>query len=239
MSKTPESFEVLLKLISEESLNALTGGLWFDERYKRFMEDMFIALAILAVRSQMDSFSLDEGKMALDIVAKACNRIIDARDGHDNLQNKDNVPGVWANTKYSRILDRFAASTQAFAERAAAGKLSKQVMAKALQDDIKMWRLLWDAVKMHDNNFFRSTAKDESKMERPEWWKVSEVEELTGINKGVISKNADSGKLQSNGKKGRDRRISLVGLVKWLESRQEPEKIKELMGRLPVYKHEL
>ena len=85
----------------------------------------------------------------------------------------------------------------------------------------------------------RSTADDSDSW--PRWLKVTEVERLTSINRGDISKAADSGKLESNGKRGRKRRICLIGLVEWLKSRNEddkvdniPKSIKDLMGKLPI-----
>ena len=66
------------------------------------------------------------------------------------------------------------------------------------------------------------------------WLKVSEVEEYTGMNRGVISRAASAGELASNGKRWRDRRISLMGLIEWLKKRNMMDEVQEVIGRVPV-----
>lgn len=51
------------------------------------------------------------------------------------------------------------------------------------------------------------------------WPTLSEAERATGVNRGVISKACDHGKLKDNGKKQRDRRVDPADLVRWTEER--------------------
>lgn len=71
------------------------------------------------------------------------------------------------------------------------------------------------------------------------WPTVAEVERYTAVNRGVISRAADSGVLQSNGLKGRARRITPQGLIDWCRARQakgEPTESVEHVEAL-VRKH--
>jgi len=61
------------------------------------------------------------------------------------------------------------------------------------------------------------------------WITVSDAEDLTGINKGVLSRACDQEKLKSNGEKGPARRIELKDLVrfsqKWRQNKNDDDAV--------------
>jgi hypothetical protein len=59
------------------------------------------------------------------------------------------------------------------------------------------------------------------KQENCRWLTVSDASRASDIGKGTISRAADQGKLKSNGKKGRERRIDSVDLNRWKLKRIE------------------
>ena len=55
--------------------------------------------------------------------------------------------------------------------------------------------------------------------------KVSEAERVSNINRGQISRAADTGELKSNGKTGRERRIDTADFCRWVLARSDhPER---------------
>src|SRR5262249_11421701 len=59
------------------------------------------------------------------------------------------------------------------------------------------------------------------------WLTVTEAAQITACDKGVISRAGDEGKLKSNGKTGRKRRIDGIDLNRWqLERAAKPEPVE-------------
>ena len=59
------------------------------------------------------------------------------------------------------------------------------------------------------------------------WVSVSRASEMTGLNKGVISRLASKGLIFSNGKKGKDRKLLKSTVLLVAQARNEQEYLKE------------
>jgi hypothetical protein len=84
------------------------------------------------------------------------------------------------------------------------------------------------------NQLSEAEADDEAR-----WLMVSEAAQTAGCNSGLISRAVSEGKLKSNGKNGRARRIDAVDLTRWIRDRSnkpDPEESDEQVERL-VNKH--
>jgi hypothetical protein len=78
----------------------------------------------------------------------------------------------------------------------------------------------------------RPAGADES------WLTVTEAATIAGVNSGIISREADDGKLKSNGQSSRARRIDSVDLTRWIlersrrpESSESDEQVKRSMRK--------
>ena len=62
--------------------------------------------------------------------------------------------------------------------------------------------------------------------QQPEWIRVSEAAGLASVNPGTITRWANKGKIKSNGKTNRDRRIDKLSLLLFMHNSKEKERKK-------------
>ena len=65
----------------------------------------------------------------------------------------------------------------------------------------------------------RNEKQGEAGNESTEWMTVTECSRVCGANPGVITRAVNDGKLQSNGKRGNDRRIDPLDFINWARAR--------------------
>jgi len=82
------------------------------------------------------------------------------------------------------------------------------------------------------DNEIQKKVEQTSTLDDSEWPTVSDSYRVTAINKGIISRAAKSGDLPSNGKKGRERRIHPLGLIKWTLKRIVNDELPESEARV-------
>lgn len=66
------------------------------------------------------------------------------------------------------------------------------------------------------------------------WWEVTKVAVVLRIDAGTISRKVTSGEIRSNGKKGRDRRIPVLGLLEWLTEQDMRDEIRDVLDNVSI-----